>query len=80
MAAMRKRTIAGVCAAALTRLTANGEPDGAATAEHCRRLLDGGCDAINLLGTTGEAMSLSVTQRATIMRAVASSGIPLGHL
>ncbi len=77
MAAMTKHTIGGVCAAALTRLTVNGEPDGPATAEHCRRLLDGGCDAINLLGTTGEAMSLSVPQRSTVMRAVASSGIPL---
>jgi 4-hydroxy-tetrahydrodipicolinate synthase len=44
---------------------------------HCRALLDEGCDAINLLGTTGEATAFSVEQRLDVMRAVAEGGLPL---
>ncbi len=48
--------------------------------KYCRYLLnDGGCDGINLLGTTGEATSFSVGQRSEAMRAVAGSGLPLGQ-
>ncbi len=44
---------------------------------HCRWLLAHGCDGINLLGTTGEATSLSTAQRLTVMEAVAGGGLPL---
>ena len=71
------RSIAGVCAAAVTPLDAFDGPDLGATVAHCRRLFALGCDAINLLGTTGEAMSFSVAQRLTVMEAVAASGLPL---
>jgi 4-hydroxy-tetrahydrodipicolinate synthase len=47
--------------------------------DHCRRLLAGGCDGINLLGTTGEATSLSGEQRLTVMEAVADGGLPLSR-
>ena len=46
---------------------------------HCRALLDDGCDAINLLGTTGEATAFSVEQRLDVMRAIAESGLPLAR-
>ncbi len=69
--------IAGVCAAVLTPLDAELQPDCAALVAHCRRLLATGCDAINLLGTTGEATSLSVAARLGAMEAVAGSGLPL---
>ncbi|MGO4834813.1 dihydrodipicolinate synthase family protein, partial [Rhizobiaceae sp. 2RAB30] len=39
----------------------------------------GGCDGINLLGTTGEATSFSVEQRFAAMRAIALSGLPLSR-
>ena len=46
-------------------------------AQHCARLLDLGCDGINLLGTTGEAASFSVAQRSETMHNIARSGLPL---
>ncbi len=69
--------VGGVCAATLTPLDARLEPDHAALVAHCRRLLADGCDAVNLLGTTGEATSLSVAARIGVMEAVAASGLPL---
>ena len=72
--------LAGVCAAALTPLDADLAPDTEALVAHLRRLLAGGCDAINLLGTTGEATSFSVEQRLRVLEAVASSGLPLGAI
>ncbi len=67
----------GVCAATLTPLDARREPDCAALVAHCRRLLANGCDAINLLGTTGEATSFCVRSRLEVMEAVAASDLPL---
>ncbi len=72
-----QRRLGGVCAATLTPLNEQCEPDHAALVAHCRRLLSIGCDAINLLGTTGEATSLSLQQRLEVMEAIASSGLPL---
>lgn len=73
-------SIGGVCAAALTPLDCRRAPDPAATVAHCRRLLALGCDAINLLGTTGEAMSFSVAQRLSVMEAVAASDLPVSAI
>ena len=69
-------SLGGVCAAALTPLDSSDGPDAARTVAHCRRLFALGCDAINLLGTTGEAMSFSVAQRLSVMEAVAASDLP----
>ena len=44
---------------------------------HCRWLLAHGCDGINLLGTTGEATSLSRVQRFGAMEAIAGTALPL---
>ena len=66
----------GVIAATATPIDADQRPD-LAPARHCRALLDDGCDAINLLGTTGEATAFSVEQRLDVMRAIAESGLPL---
>ena len=68
----------GVIAATPTPLNADMSIDTGRLIGHCRWLLgDGGCDGINLLGTTGEATSFSVEQRIAAMRAVAASGLPL---
>jgi 4-hydroxy-tetrahydrodipicolinate synthase len=67
----------GVIAATATPVDAGYAPDLPRLLSHCRVLLDGGCDAINLLGTTGEATAFSVEQRLTVMRAVADGGLPL---
>ncbi|BCH29500.1 dihydrodipicolinate synthase family protein [Mesorhizobium sp. L-8-10] len=70
----------GVIAAAATPLTDNLSIDLDGLVSHCAHLLEaGGCDGINLLGTTGEATSFSVEQRVAAMRAVASSGLPLSR-
>lgn len=70
----------GVIAAAATPLAPDLSIDLARLVEHCRWLLgDGGCDGINLLGTTGEATSFSTSQRIAAMRAVAKAGLPLNR-
>ena len=67
----------GVIAATATPVDAHFRPDLPRLLRHCRALLEGGCDAINLLGTTGEATSFSVAQRVTVMRAIADDRLPL---
>ena len=67
----------GVIAATATPVDADFRPDVDRLVRHCRALLDGGCDAINLLGTTGEATAFGVEQRLETMRAVADAGLPL---
>ncbi len=67
----------GVVAAAATPLLADLGPDVPALLHHCRWLLENGCDGINLLGTTGEAMSFSVEQRLAAMEAVAERNVPV---
>ena len=67
----------GVIAATATPVDAAGRPDHARLVAHCKALLDGGCDAINLLGTTGEATAFGVEQRLAVMQAVADAGLPL---
>lgn len=70
----------GVIAAAATPLAEDFSIDVERLIEHCRHLLGaGGCDGINLLGTTGEATSFSVDARLRAMRAVAGSGLPLAR-
>ena len=69
----------GVIAAAATPLNAAGRIDLEKLVAHCRRLLELGCDGINLLGTTGEATSFSVGQRVEAMERVARSGLDLGR-
>jgi 4-hydroxy-tetrahydrodipicolinate synthase len=73
-------TLKGVIAAAATPLTEDFAIDLDRLVAHCGFLLDqGGCNGINLLGTTGEATSFSRAQRIEAMRAVASSGLPLSR-
>lgn len=73
-------TLKGVIAAAATPLAADLSIDLEGLVAHCRHLLgDGGCDGVNLLGTTGEATSFSRDQRLEAMRAIASSGLPLAR-
>ena len=69
----------GVIAAAATPLNTDFSIDTDRLIEHCRALLDEGCDGINLLGTTGEATSFSVEQRLAAMQAVARSGLPMSQ-
>lgn len=67
-------------AAIATALDANGEPDGARSTALARFLLGNGCDGLNVLGTTGEATSLSLAQRRALMRAYRDCGLPMERL
>lgn len=69
----------GVIAAAATPITPNLEPDLSRFVPLCRRLLDSGCDGLNICGTTGEATSLTVAQRMLMMGAAARE-LPLERL
>jgi 4-hydroxy-tetrahydrodipicolinate synthase len=70
----------GVACATLTPLDDNGEPCVPLLVEHCRRLLNAGCSAVVLLGTTGEANSFTVEERKVILDAVVRGGIPAARL
>jgi 4-hydroxy-tetrahydrodipicolinate synthase len=71
----------GVIAAAATPLREDFTIDHDKLASHCAWLLAaGGCDGVNLLGTTGEATSFSVEQRLAAMTAVAKAGVPLDRM
>jgi 4-hydroxy-tetrahydrodipicolinate synthase len=74
---MATSRLRGVIAATATPLLPDDSPDLPRLLAHCRGLLEGGCDGINLLGTTGEATAFSVEQRLVAMEAVAKSGLPL---
>jgi 4-hydroxy-tetrahydrodipicolinate synthase len=70
----------GVVAAIVTPLDRNGAPDAAAFAAVARALLSGGCDGLNVLGTTGEATSFSLTERCRLMEDIAGAGLPLDRM
>jgi 4-hydroxy-tetrahydrodipicolinate synthase len=67
----------GIFAAVLTPLTRSLQPDTAMFVAHCRWLLEQGCDGLVPIGTTGEANSLSLSQRLTLIEACAGSGIAM---
>src|SRR6266478_9781330 len=70
----------GVIAAIATAVDEEGEPDCTRSAALARFLLANGCDALNVLGTTGEATSFSLEQRKRVMTAYREKGLPLDHL
>jgi 4-hydroxy-tetrahydrodipicolinate synthase len=67
--------IRGVFCAAATPVQSDLMPDLDAFVQHCRTLLDEGCNGVALLGTTGEANSFSTTERQTLLEAVVRVGI-----
>jgi 4-hydroxy-tetrahydrodipicolinate synthase len=72
--------LSGVVAAIATAIDEHGEPDVKRSLALARFLLDNGCDGLNVLGTTGEATSLSLAQRMRVMEAYAASGLPLDRM
>lgn len=77
---MTTSTLHGVIAAIATAIGEDGEPDCARSVALARFLLGNGCDGLNVLGTTGEATSLSLDQRRRVMSAYAASGLPLDRM
>jgi 4-hydroxy-tetrahydrodipicolinate synthase len=66
-AAGYERKLRGVISAIPTPITAAGEPDLPRFVNLAHYLLANGCDGLNVLGTTGEATSLSLSQRMMLM-------------
>ena len=60
----------GVIAAVPTPITEDKQPNIKAFMQHAAWCLENGCDALNVLGTTGEATSFSTDQRLKLMHAV----------
>lgn len=73
-------TLRGVCAAVLTPLDSDLRPDAGMAVPYYADLLRSGCDALNVLGTTGEAMSLRAADRLRFMEDVAASELPLDRM
>jgi 4-hydroxy-tetrahydrodipicolinate synthase len=64
----------------LTPLNGELQPDGRKAIPYYRELLASGIDGLNVLGTTGEAMSFSLEQRMSFTSALAASGLPRGRM
>jgi 4-hydroxy-tetrahydrodipicolinate synthase len=77
---MTEARLSGVIAAIATAVDENGEPDCARSTALAKFLLDHGCDALNVLGTTGEATSFSTAQRRKLMSAYREAGLPMERL
>ena len=70
---MQPSNITGVIPAVPTPFSLDGKLDAAAFLEHGQWCLDHGASALNILGTTGEANSLSVSLRREIMTVAAEN-------
>src|SRR5690606_13433948 len=70
----------GVIAAIATAIDDKGVPDHERALKLARHLLDNGCDGLNVLGTTGEATSFSLSERMGLMSAYREAGMPMDRL
>src|SRR5690242_20752234 len=77
---MTQRKLSGVIAAIATPVEADGAPDLTRAVKLARYLLDNGCNALNVLGTTGEATSFSLDERKRVMTTYKDAGLPLDRL
>ena len=66
----------GVLAASPTPFTKELKVDIRSLIAHCQWLLDNGNEGICLMGTTGEANSLSIRERMLVLQQVIEAGIP----
>lgn len=73
-------SVRGVFSAAATPFNADLTPDHGALAAHCLQLLEDGCHGVALLGSTGEANSLSTGERMRMLEAIAAAGVPADAL
>lgn len=73
-------SLSGIWSAVLTPVDGELQPDAPKAIAYYRELLAGGIDGLNVLGTTGEAMSFSLEQRMAFTSALAASGLPRERL
>lgn len=72
--------ISGVWAPTLTPLTEALNIDLKLLVDHCVELLASGCDGIVLFGSTGEAPSFSVAERAVALEALIDGGVSAARI
>jgi 4-hydroxy-tetrahydrodipicolinate synthase len=77
---MTRTSLRGVIAAIATPIDEQGAPDAKRATALAQHLLDNGCDGLNVLGTTGEATSFSVSERKGLMSAYRDAGLPMQRL
>ena len=70
----------GVNAAVVTAMNADLSIDLDRMAAHCRWLLANGCNGLAVLGTTGEANSLGVSERINLLEGHVARGIPAAKM
>jgi 4-hydroxy-tetrahydrodipicolinate synthase len=70
----------GINAAVVTAMNADLSIDLDRMAAHCRWLLANGCNGLAVLGTTGEANSLGVSERIEVLEGLVQRGIPAAKL
>jgi 4-hydroxy-tetrahydrodipicolinate synthase len=70
----------GINAAVVTAFNADLSIDLDRMAAHCRWLLANGCNGLAVLGTTGEANSLGVSERIEVLEGLVQRGIPAAKL
>jgi 4-hydroxy-tetrahydrodipicolinate synthase len=70
----------GVNAAVLTPMNADLSLDLDRMAGHCRWLLANGCNGLGVLGTTGEANSLGISERIAVLEGLVARGIPAARM
>src|SRR4030081_234359 len=66
----------GINAAVVTAMNADLSIDLDRMAAHCRWLLANGCNGLAVLGTTGEANSLGISERIEVLEGLVTRGIP----
>jgi 4-hydroxy-tetrahydrodipicolinate synthase len=77
---MKDAIYGGANAAVLTAMKPDLTVDLDAMAGQCRWLLANGCNGLGILGTTGEANSLGVSERLEVMEGMVERGIPAAHM
>ena len=77
---MKDALFGGVNAAVLTPMRADLSVDLDRMAAHCRWLLANGCDNLGVLGTTGEANSIGISERLEALQGLVARGIPAAKM
>jgi 4-hydroxy-tetrahydrodipicolinate synthase len=77
---MQNALFGGVNAAVLTPMNADLSVDLGRMAAHCRWLLASGCNGLGVLGTTGEANSIGISERLAVLEGLVERGIPAAKM
>ncbi len=77
---MKDALFGGVNAAVLTPMRTDLSADLDRMAGHCRWLLANGCNNLGVLGTTGEANSIGLSERMEILQGLVGRGIPAAKM